>query len=521
MRASSWKLADTSPPQPDDQASIFTRQAGTDLEVDAGGLDKLAQSRLEQAVAKPHDSFSKKISFRFNIGMGLEGGQPSGEPLLSGATLDETTQYARLRSYSFGDAILSTHGLGVSGINGYLASHFRLNQDFSQLSSAFPSVYDSSFRQPLIRSAYGEVDQFFEHPRLRPLHFRAGRSFQYGLSVIQFDGATLGYDTPTLQASLFAGQRSKLYGIGGDSLVTGAKLRFDFFEWRKWPFVAFANFLRVGNHRHFKTGVSYRWNQDILLSSSLRSLDGALAHYDLSLRARISDVTTLSIQLSNRTRNDWSFGLLQKETPTTSSDPRRYLDIGPVLPRSLLNIRYGTVLLRNLDLLVQASGALDRRNSEQDEASGSSASYLEGGGGIEMHIRRSLRAGASLSTRHFFLQNTSPTPRIDGVADPLVASLGGTGVSSFWEGGVNAVYSPGAREFTANAEVYGRRYRFQSEYQDRNVTDLRTGGRFSLEGWTFDRMRLKAEYDLSFSKLAFAPELRGLKTLRVLVEGSF
>jgi hypothetical protein len=191
-----------------------------------------------------------------------------------------------------------------------------------------------------------------------------------------------------------------------------------------------------------------------------------------------------------------------------------------VLPRSLLSVRYGTVLLRNLDLLVRASAALDRRSPKAAPNSFSS-SYAEIGGATEVRVRRSVRVGAALSARRYFLNNESSPSLIPGQPDDLPSTLGSTGVNSFWEGGLNFNYSPGARQFSANAEVYGRRYAFRSEYLSENSTDLRSGGRFSLEGWVRDRVRLKAEYDLSFGPLVMAPELRTLKTFRVLVEGSF
>ena len=50
--------------------------------------------------------------------------------------------------------------------------------------------------------------------------------------------------------------------------------------------------------------------------------------------------------------------------------------------------------------------------------------------------------------------------------------------------------------------------------------DVRGGGRVSFDAWVTQRLRLRAEYDLS-SALDWAPEIRGLKALRVLAEGQF
>ena len=42
-----------------------------------------------------------------------------------------------------------------------------------------------------------------------------------------------------------------------------------------------------------------------------------------------------------------------------------------------------------------------------------------------------------------------------------------------------------------------------------------------MEGWAFNRLRIKAEYDVSISDIQLAPELRGIKSLRVLAEGTY
>jgi hypothetical protein len=384
----------------------------------------------------------------------------------------------------------------------------------------------------MVRSAYGELEDVFEHRLLKPFYARAGRSYQYGLSAMHFDGLTVGYDTPMIKVSVYGGQRTTLYepsivdtSSGGG--VAGWNLRGDLYELKRWPVVVFASQLAYEDKSHFRTGFALRWNRDILLSSSLRTLDGSMARSHFRLRARISDVTTINVQWTNRSKFDWSYGLLQLSPPDAPAEnamdagtPRRYLDLGPVLPKSVLRVRYGTVLLRNLDLLVHASAALDRRFRDVSPNSFSS-SYAELGGATEVRVRRSLRVGAALSARKYFLKNERSVSLVPGQPDDLPLTLGSTGVNSFWEGGLNFNYSPGARQFSANSEVYARRYAFRSEYLAENSTDLRSGGRFSLEGWVQDRVSLKAEYDLSFGALVMAPELRTLKTFRVLVEGSF
>jgi hypothetical protein len=107
------------------------------------------------------------------------------------------------------------------------------------------------------------------------------------------------------------------------------------------------------------------------------------------------------------------------------------------------------------------------------------------------------------------------------------------------EGGVVARFSGGARKFSAALEIFARRTRWAERYRDDGMTDSqiggtgdlegdiilgefdwRGGGRASFDAWVTRQLRLRAEYDIS-SALDWAPEIRGLKSLRVLAEGQF
>jgi hypothetical protein len=527
MRGSAWQVAAEGETTPEEPESIFALPSGDALGVQSGGVDRLQRRELEADVQAPPEPLSDKVIFRFNLGVGLDSGLPSGDPMLSGSRLQAIEGYQQTRAYGFADTVVGTKGVGVSGLNSYLAAHFRFSGDFSNTSTALPSVYDKELQRPLVRSAYAEANDLFQHKLLKPMYLRAGRSYHYGLSVMQYDGVKIGYDTPALKLSLLSGKRTGLYGLDQDvfaaeDFVGGSDIRVDFYEWKRWPVVAFASSLEFDNHRHYKTGLALRWNRDILLSSSLRQIDGNLARTDFQLRARISKVTTVNVQLNNRFRSDWSYGLLLIETPESPTDQRRFLDFGEVLPRSVLRVRYGTVLLRNLDLLLRGGAAVDRRDrSATPKRSSFSSTYAELGGAAEIRVRRSIRLGSSLSSRRYFLSNDKVETLIGGQPDTLPGNIGSTGVTSYWEGGLNLNYSPGARQFSANAEVYGRRYSLRSEFVRDTVADLRTGGRFGIEGWVKDRIRLKAEYDLTLGSLLLAPELRDLRALRVLMEGSF
>ncbi len=121
MRASAWRTsaaAISAKVAPNSDAKL-----SEPMEDETGTRDRPSHDALAQDVLAPPKPLSERLTLRFNVGMGLDGGQPSGKLRLSGATLDERNDYERLRIYSFGDAVLGTRGLGMPGLGTYLAAH--------------------------------------------------------------------------------------------------------------------------------------------------------------------------------------------------------------------------------------------------------------------------------------------------------------------------------------------------------------------------------------------------------------
>jgi hypothetical protein len=479
-------------------------------------------------LAAPERRLDERLIFRFNLGFGIDGGQASGRPLLSGAALDEGVDYAALRSYSFGDLVLGTRGVLFPSLSSYFAGEFRFDQDVAQRTQAVPSVtYSDVTDEVLIRSAYAESQGFLKSAWLHPIYLRAGRQFKYGVTVAHFDGLTLGYDTRPVSASLWFGSRVSLYGFGQNPTgpqdeFLGASARIDLSEWSRVPLVFTGDALSYGDFDHQEIGVAYRWKPDVMVRGSVRRLDSEIARQTLTVWARLSEVTTVTAEVDNRTADDWIYDLIVMRPNQPRGDPRNYLNLGRPLPRVQLDVRAGTVVLRNLDLLLRAAAAIEHDDGDQDAPF--SPSYVEAGAAVEVRLRRNLRIGSTFLARRYGLDDEVLVADQAGVPDEL-PELGATiGDRSFYEGGLGVNYSVGARRFSASGELYGRLYDRQTRYQaleQVETPDFRTGGRFSVEGWASNRLRIKAEYDISISDIDLAPELRGIKTLRVLAEGSY
>ena len=498
---------------------------------------RLARGGDRSELAGPARRLEDAVIFRVTLGFGMDGGQPSGEPPAIGGQLDRTSEYAPLRPYGFGDVVLGTRGLLIPSLATYFASEFRVDQtdklrgtpeSGGAFTGAIPSVYyaDDDPAKLLIRTGYAEVDGVFEHPALRPLYLRAGRQFKYGVAVAHFDGAAIGYDTRPLSLSLWGGSRVSLYGFDraldrSPPSIVGGSARLDLFELRRVPLVLTYDVLRHEDLGHQELGLALRWNPDVLIRASARRLGDHFARQSLAVWARLSEVTTLNVELDNRTEYDWLYDLMALRPSDRPGDPRRYLNIGPPLPRLMLDARAGTVILRNLDVLVRGAAALEHAGDEEDGAF--SPSYLEAGAALEVRLRRNIRLGSSFTARRYGREPPEPAADTPGAPDGLPALTGDMGELSFYEGGLGIDYTAGARRFSASAELYSRAYERQTPYPQVLVEgfDVHSGGRFSVEGWALSRVRIKAEYDVSLGPLETAPELFGVKMLRVLTEGTF
>ncbi len=511
-------------------AQPASRAAAARTTTGAGRTTSSVRDAASRELAVPGQRLDQKIVFRFNFGFGIDGGQPSTQELLSGTMLDEVNDYDRLRSYAFGDLVLGTRGLVFPSLGTYFASEFRIDQDIGKPTQAVPSVhYEDDIENALVRSAYAEAQGFFSRAWLRPLYFRAGRQFKYGVTVAHFDGLTLGYDTRPVTASIWFGSRVSLYGLGQDPTgpqdeYFGASARVDLSQMSRVPLVLTADTLQFSGFGHREYGIAYRWKPDILIRGSARQLDSQFARQTLSVWARLSEVTTLTAEVDNRSSEDWIYDLIVFRAPQRASDPRNYLNLGPPLPRLQLDVRAGTVVLRNLDVLLRGAAAIEHAGEEENAPF--SPSYVEAGAALEVRLRRNVRLGSSFTARRYQRDPVEPLEDVDGVPDPLPELGNQVGETSFYEGGLGVDYSVGARRFSASGELYGRMYNervgpYQPQPAIVDDLDLRTGGRFSVEGWAANRLRIKAEYDVSISDIDMAPELRGIKSLRVLAEGSF
>ncbi|MGE3544847.1 MAG: hypothetical protein AB7L28_12990, partial [Kofleriaceae bacterium] len=181
-------------------------------------------------------------------------------------------------------------------------------------------------------------------------------------------------------------------------------------------------------------------------------------------------------------------------------------------------------------LYARAAGSTDLSDeAEPSTRSTFSAPYSELGGGFEVRLRRTIAFGSSILVRS--IDRIPMDTKIVDVpgAQPLPTSAA-QGEDGFTEIGASIKVTLGARRFSALAEAYGRRTRFDKIYypaatpevprDELLISDIRTGGRFTLDAWLGDRIRLFATFEAS-SQITTQPEILGYKSLRLMMSGVY
>ena len=478
------------------------------------------------------------VSFSITIGYQVDGARPSGKPSLDGP-VQEGRDYNAIRSYGFGELFFSTRGVALDSLSSYIALRFDAAQPSTDPSGAVriaPPIATwfehSTFE---VRTGWAEVKDFL--PRrlgLRKLRLRAGNQYIYGPWVLHLDGALVAYDGDIVTATAYAGGRHADYVTTADLAderyaVAGASLRVDLRQLVSLPIALTGETLSLTsyvadqpNSAHRQLEINWQPRRDFTVLAQARTLDDKLTSERLQFRARYREVTNLVFDVMRRLDGDWRWdpSLIVADDPTTA---RRYLDLGPVLPQIIASLRGGTLIAENVDLLARTAIAADMTASDTQKSS-FSAGYFELGGALEVRLRRTVAVSATALYRQSDRQDTGgPIPDLPQVAQPLAPSAA-TGERSFTEIGARARMSLGARRLSALLEVYGRRTHHAELYVDPvnpiDPSDIRGGGRVTVDAWIGKRLRLFAAYDVS-SAIEHTPEITSYKSLRLTMTGAY
>lgn len=488
----------------------------------------------------------QRVSFSIDVGYQVESAQPTGRASLDRKAPVEGVDFDAFRAYGFGEVFAATRGVGLTSLSSYFALRFQAARKSFGTATGVPGTIDVTppistwFQRSGVetRSGWGEVRDFLpQRWGLSKLRVRGGSQYVYGPWVMHLDGFLVAYEGAILKASGYSGLRHSDYTREQPDrrpLVSGLSLRADLRGLpRPLPLAVQADLLAVGAYDEAGQPASqsglvqgdWRPRRDVAMIASVRTLDGNIASQRLELRARYKEVTNVVLDLNRHTEFDWRWDpALVSPDSSDATAARRYLDLGPVVPRFVGSLRAGTLIAENIDLLLRGAFAADVTSDPTDRKSTFAAPYYEVGGALEVRLRRTIALGASAVTRdtaHGTLE--LPVFDVPGRAQALPASEY-RGEDGFTEAGATLKLSLGARTFSSQLEIYGRRTRYTVLYDDPALpiptSDIRYGGRITLDAWVGRQLRLFAAYDLS-SAFDFQPEINGYKTLRLMLTGVY
>ena len=500
------------------------------------------------------------ISVRLNLGYVVDGTALTGKTNLNQQTV-QPWEFALLRAYALGEGYFSSRGVLFPSLSTYFATRFQITtptrsynpDDPAQPVTVPPPIanwFDRSGFEP--RAYWAEVQDFLPDKRLAPVRVRAGDIYVYGPWVMHMYGAVGAWEGKLFRATAYGGSRVPDYTLAPTDTsknragIFGSSARVDLTALKNpIPFAAELQLMRftsVGSGDQDAAGhallqIDWRPRKDIALIARARQIDGALANEALQLRVRYRQVTNLVFDVQQHEANDWRW-----DPSVGSTDPlaaKRWLDLGPNVPRLLFSARAGTLIKENVDLLVRGAAAHEIQGAQQTTWN---ANYVELGSALEVRLRRTIALGLNELWRQTSRGATpdKQIPDIPNQIDPLIPqSSTDLGERSFTELGATLRLSLGARRFSFLIEIYGRRTRYALDYcnalrEDGTIDpncmsdvdtgimsfDYRGGGRATLDAWIGKNLRLFATYDVS-SRLDIAREISGFKSLRLMLEGVY
>ena len=502
-----------------------------------------------------------RVQAQINLGYQVDGTASLGPQGFGPVGSDHRQlEYATTRAYGFGEGYASTHGVAIDSLSTYFAGRFLLtnpNTVYAPGAVAADSKGDV-LRPPPIgtwfersgvdpRAAWAEIKDFMPQPWLSPLRIRAGEQYIYGPWVLHFYGTVIGWEGKLVRATVYAGSHVPDYTFDPTlpqdrSGIAGGSLKLDLRDLQtSIPITVSAETVTVTSSgtdpgsQHSQLELDWRPRRDVALIGQARTLDGELVNEHVQLRSRYKEVTNLVFDFTHRSSNDWQWDPTLLENDPAAA--KRYLDLGPVLPQITGSARAGTLIAENIDLYLRGAFAVDTAAPDVTKST-YSASYIEGGGALEVRLRRTVAIGVSTLSRQTARYDTVASEIVDhpGVPDAIPINAGSQlGERGFTEVGTTARMSLGARKFSLLLEIYGRRTHYALDYCElavgatdcQSATDTgiptvayRGGGRVQIDAWIGNRLRLFASYDLS-TALDFTPDVTGYKSLRLMMEGSY
>ncbi|HET7503914.1 MAG TPA: hypothetical protein VFK02_22990 [Kofleriaceae bacterium] len=474
---------------------------------------------------------SDRVVFRLQAGVDLENAPATGDTLRGGAALP--SGFADSRSWIVGDAMVGARGIVLPSLGGYFLSSFQFDAgDSLATRTAVIAPGDATDQRIAIKAGYVEWGNDDRHPQ--SLWLRGGRQFRLdgGALFAYFDGVTVGYRTPGVSASAFAGQRVVLYVDSEAGVLFGGTAAVDLQALRGMPIRLALDYMGLAIDQPVEMATTAGATE-----SQLRQLIAVSGSYEPSarlradLRARVVDGDGSGLTLGRvggrvkllasehvmvigdveqRQGGDLAYDLAAPSAVDVV-DVARKLGVGLGPPIDALTVG-AQVDLRYRDTEVLAFGRAEL--PESTPTSVDQQGWVEGGAAISGQLLKGAWLTGQYTGRQYMREDGA---NLEGSGFDDTA---GSGLDRLHELAVDATLRSQGRGGARWRVGLGGFYRIYNQVTPYRVTnnDGRGGGRADVAYWFTQLLRVDVAAEIAQSSPILAREIGTMSSVRGSLE---
>ncbi len=492
--------------------TVANAQSAEPVAANAGVTDSIPASR----------TLSERITFRVNAGVNLETASTSGTLLRGGYALDDS--YAASRPWIVGDAMLGSKDVLLPSMNAYLLSSFQFDASRSN-NSALPTPVDAEDQQLQIRAGYVEWGRDDRTKGLRnQLWLRGGRQFRQngGAMFAYFDGATVGWRTPSVQVTGFAGQRVALYIDSLRGVSFGGSVQADLKQARGWPATVALDYQGLAIDGAVRTLLSARSEITLGKKATLNvrarvvGTDGDLVLGRLGGRLNYSVNQKLMVvaDVENRAGGDLAYDLTAPSAVDVV-DVSRLLGVGLSAPVDALTVGARADFRAGVREYI---GFVRAEVPRGDVVTADRVGFVEAGAALASVIGARTWANLQYLTRQRSLDDDA------NLVGGGFANTSGAGVSSLHELAVDAVWrgptGKNGRKWRLSGGGFYRVYSGQTAYAQFE-NDGRGGARADAQFWFNRQLHMMFGGEFAQASPTMSRDLSSITSVRVGAEAMF
>jgi hypothetical protein len=480
------------------------------------------------------NDFRLKVLFKLDVNYQFDDASTSGaqqlalkKPTLPGGDA-QAAALATRADYLSSDHVLGTEGLGWSHLRLYY-NGFLLHRFEDGASVVFPTAYLKGDQKTAydVRSGYAEIDGFKDQGFWSKVYLRAGRQFRYGAGIATFDGLTVGYQSSSVEVSLWGGRRSpRFLDDTNPGFVAGADATLHLDGLTRVPVDIAADYLTYINPNltaHHLLLVSGKWRMrtggKLLVSVSSYDFGGMRGY--LGLTHPLGRVAQLKVYYDLKIGRDMTYDYISGYGMSAA----RYFQLPDTQDRSRIGVRFDHEIGRRFEYDVQGTFNVVHGGYTNDPGAAARGGWT-GPTAFDATYEELSVTARVLGPRGF-------TPEAEyrirfsqrKTESGLFSDTSQAGEHQFQEvrGDIRLrPYTGLSFQVGAVYRVYDYTTRYAPSGQELTVeNDTTLAGELTAEIWIKRYALLRVRYEVGTDSAAFAPELDLIQTLYATVGGKF